>query len=492
MKNLRYFRKIVFFFLLFILPFNIRHIFNYEAIKSIEFFRESITFFMCPFDIGMLLIISTLIWEKPRDLFLKISAETGLWVSFLVFILVLSLSSFFAYNQNIAFYNAFRSIEAIFFFFVAREILSKNIRGFLQSIYVVFIAGIIQSLIAISQFIFQNSVGLYFLGESHISPNILGVAKIEHNGEKILRAYGTFPHPNILGAFLLLSLACGIFLLVFNGEKTLFKETREFGFFFHIKKFIRFLNLEDFSVWIFHIVVGLLLIVSGIFVTFSRNAWLGLAIILIFSFSKWVIKNRHLFPIFNDVFYGKTVKRNEKIISPEQKLLLRDSIFLGVLYVILLFLFISPFIADRICIKNCNHESDAYRLRKEYIDTATKMIRENPILGVGPGNFVVKIDDYGDNFKEWEKQPVHSIYFLITSEIGIIGLISVIYFIIYNVNHIIFKHSFGVVILTFLVMGIFDHFFVSTFRGQLIFWLCLAFFASSCKIKKNNFKFDNF
>lgn len=493
MKRLRYFRKIILFVLLFLLPFNTRHIFNYESIKSFEFFRENITFFMCPFDIGMLLILSTLIWEKPKRILSKFSQNVSLYVSFFVLVLILLISSFFAHNQTIAFYNTIRAIEVIIFFFIAKEILSKNTRTFLQGAYAVFIAGIAQSLIALFQFIFQKSVGLFVLGESHIAPSILGVAKIEHAGEKLIRGYGTFSHPNILGAFLLLALICGVFLLIFNGEKSLFEKTKDTGLFFFIKKELRALKLENFSIWTSHIVIGLLLIVSGIFVTFSRNAWLGLVIVLIFTTSKWIIINRHLFPVFNQVFYGKNIPKEKVEISPDQKLLLRDTLFLGSLYVVLLLIFLSPFIADRICIKNCETASDAYQLRKDYLNTATKVIRDNPIWGVGPGNFVVKFDDYSHKkLQEWEKQPVHSIYFLTTSEIGIVGLIALIYFVIQNINYIIFKHSFGVLLATFFFMGIFDHFFTSTFQGQLIFWLCLAFFASSCKIGNRNQKFDNF
>lgn len=494
MEKLRYFRKIIFFALLFLLPFNARHIFNYEVIKSFEFFRENITFFMCPIDIGILLILSTLIWEKPKTVFLKFSQNINLFLSFFVFIIILSLSSFFAYDKTVAFYNTFRAIESIIFFLIAKEILSKNLRTFLQGAYALFIAGTFQSLIAIFQFIFQKSIGLFFLGESRISPSILGVAKIEHAGEKLIRGYGSFAHPNILGAFLLLALTCGIFLLVFNEKKSLFEKTKESGILFSIKKFLRVLGLENFSIWVFHIVIGLLIIISGIFVTFSRNAWLGLAVVLIFVIFKWIITNRHLFPIFNQTFYGKNVSNKKTIeISPEQKLLLRDAFFLGSLYIIFLLIFLSPFIADRICIKNCNEANSSYQIRKEYLDTATKVIRENPVWGVGPGNFVIKIDDYSNkNLQEWEKQPVHSIYFLVTSEIGIIGLIIVIYFVIQNINHFIFKYSFGILLATFFFMGIFDHFFVSTFQGQIIFWLCLAFFTSSCKIKKRNQKFDNF
>ncbi|MDO8610997.1 MAG: hypothetical protein Q7R95_10740, partial [bacterium] len=78
---------------------------------------------------------------------------------------------------------------------------------FLNNVFLIMIGtGIIQSAIGIWQFIIQKSIGTLWLKESLISPEIVGVAKIVFNGEKYIRAYGLFPHPNILGGFLILSI----------------------------------------------------------------------------------------------------------------------------------------------------------------------------------------------------------------------------------------------------------------------------------------------
>ena len=49
-------------------------------------------------------------------------------------------------------------------------------------------------------------MGLLWLKESIISPNIPGVAKLIFNGHVYIRSYGLFPHPNILGGFLVFSI----------------------------------------------------------------------------------------------------------------------------------------------------------------------------------------------------------------------------------------------------------------------------------------------
>lgn len=56
------------------------------------------------------------------------------------------------------------------------------------------------SLLALAQFLRQGNIfGYYFLGEPLIYPSLGGVAKASFFGREVLRAYGTFPHPNVLG-----------------------------------------------------------------------------------------------------------------------------------------------------------------------------------------------------------------------------------------------------------------------------------------------------
>ena len=69
------------------------------------------------------------------------------------------------------------------------------------------LSGLTQSLLAVFQYFLQRSVfGSKWLGEIVLSPELPGVAKIAVDGEKIMRAYGTFPHPNILAGFLLITI----------------------------------------------------------------------------------------------------------------------------------------------------------------------------------------------------------------------------------------------------------------------------------------------
>lgn len=56
------------------------------------------------------------------------------------------------------------------------------------------------------QFLFQRSIGLWFLGERAFDVSTTGIAHIAIYGREFLRPYGTFPHPNVAAAYLVLSL----------------------------------------------------------------------------------------------------------------------------------------------------------------------------------------------------------------------------------------------------------------------------------------------
>jgi len=64
----------------------------------------------------------------------------------------------------------------------------------------------LEALLGIFQVLSQRSLGLGFLGEPHLSETTAHLAKIAWDSFTWIRAYGTFPHPNILGGFLVISI----------------------------------------------------------------------------------------------------------------------------------------------------------------------------------------------------------------------------------------------------------------------------------------------
>lgn len=119
-----------------------------------------------------------------------------------LFVFFTSLSLFFSINVD----NSLFALLRVFEFFVLYLLLVFEIVSFRPIIFTFLGAVFASSLIGISQFILQHSLGLKLLGESVISNSMVAVAKLDFFNFKILRAYGTFAHPNIFSAYLLISL----------------------------------------------------------------------------------------------------------------------------------------------------------------------------------------------------------------------------------------------------------------------------------------------
>lgn len=95
---------------------------------------------------------------------------------------------------------------ALLFVVLTNALVVSRGTSFLKDVFkVVVISLLLQVAISGYQIMNNHSAGLYWLNESKISTETLNVAKSEILGLKILRGYGTFPHPNVLAAFCLLS-----------------------------------------------------------------------------------------------------------------------------------------------------------------------------------------------------------------------------------------------------------------------------------------------
>lgn len=71
--------------------------------------------------------------------------------------------------------------------------------------------------IGLWQFAFGRTAGLWFLGERTFDLTTPGIATFNWYGQIFLRSYATFPHPNVLAAFMLLS---GLLLLFLSNKNT--------------------------------------------------------------------------------------------------------------------------------------------------------------------------------------------------------------------------------------------------------------------------------
>jgi hypothetical protein len=269
--------------------------------------------------------------------------------------------------------------------------------------WVIIFVGVAQSLIGITQFILQHSIGLFWLKESLIGQNIAGVAKIIVNSSPLVRAYGLFPHPNILGGFLFFSIML----------------TLLYSKLFHVEQFAEQKNVNC-STWnnlngssqssaivprgtimnsLIWFVLGIQII--GIILSCSKSAILALLIALMY-----IIVPRGTI----------CKKRFAKLFHVEQ-----FKVFFGLGLVVLVGLFF-------LRVEFYGLFAKSFQERKLYVLISERIIADNPIIGAGTGKFILEAEKLFPSLEIWQYQPVHNVFLLIWSEWGIVGLVLFILF----------------------------------------------------------------
>lgn len=110
---------------------------------------------------------------------------------------------FFSVSKEISLYINLKTLEfSAFSLYASYSLSDKRIFGKLEK--VITFSLVWQSLVVFGQFITQRSVGLAFLGERAFDSSTPGIAHAQIFGKFYLRAYGTFPHPNVTGAFFII------------------------------------------------------------------------------------------------------------------------------------------------------------------------------------------------------------------------------------------------------------------------------------------------
>ena len=233
--------KISFFLFLFCIPISTRILVHDQNSYDLGFFNEFSSFYV--FLPEILLIISLFFLGLT---FLKnpklIPKKNLLFESFLLFSILSLPALIFAKDKMLAFLWIFRFLElsSLCLFFSPRIMPKKKFWLILG------VSISVQVFIGLLQFILGRSLGLDLLGEFQFFYGQKGVAVLDFSFGKIPRAYGTFSHPNALGAI------CVLFFLVF----------------FHVQKSKNMRALRRF----------LPIFLLGVFISFSRSAALALFI----------------------------------------------------------------------------------------------------------------------------------------------------------------------------------------------------------------------
>ena len=357
--------------------------------------------------------------------------------------------------------------------------------------------GVIQSIIGIIQFTIQQSIGLFWLKESIISPIIPGVAKVILNGHTYIRAYGLFPHPNILGGFLALSIITTLLYLKL----------------FHVEQFNKNISSKNncstpacpvgrwnnWIKWVRNVPRGtflmrftILIQCTALILTFSKSAIFGLSLGLFYVFHQTHNNNVPRGTLFTKF---KTFISMFHVEHFARKLALIASIF------ILLFILIKPEI-NSLFIKSLQE-------RELYLNVSYATFISHPLVGIGTAQFVPNMTIIY-TLPSWQYQPVHNVFLLILNEFGIFFMFGFIYFIYKmfharphryakrfgQVEHFNTKEDINVprgtfirlkthtraILLSFIFIMLFDHYFWDIQQGQILLWLLLGLLVSQNKI----------
>ena len=146
---------------------------------------------------------------------------------------------------------------------------------------------------------------------------------------------------------------------------------------------------------------------------------------------------------------------------------------------------------------NIRLSDESIAQRSELVKSSFSMIKSHPIFGVGLNNFLVELPNvYKQSGNVFYLQPVHNIYLLILSQTGVIGLAFFIWFMFKTFKNLKNENSMKInpfdklrvnaersrsiknfkfqILTIILILGLFDHYFLTLQQGQLLFSFILG------------------
>jgi O-Antigen ligase len=378
----------------------------------------------------------------------------------------------------------------------------------------IIISAFFQSIVAILQFIQQKSLGISIFKESIFSAYDPGIAKVIINGSIFIRSYGFFPHPNVLGGFLAVS------LLLSTAYPLIFKNKM-----FHVE--------HPINTWLYRVLIFVQLL--ALLFSFSKSAILA----FIIGFIMFIWGMHKMFHVehsggtkdISDVPRGTfglqpkpdqcstwnipyIIQKVSQMFHVEHLLILTGV----VLSVIILFSFNLRFFLIQPFIERLFYTQSLRSLSQTYF-----------FQGLGIGQFVFRMQEFFDEkLLLWQFQPIHNVFLLIFSETGIVGFGLFMWFFVYafwknkrnvprgtlkiqpkpdkcstwNIPYIIQKVSqmfhvehyqntsfneylesrkntllnylFRSILIEIIIIMLFDHYFWDIQQGQLLLWIILA------------------
>lgn len=341
----------------FLLPWQTRYIFAEHEIAGEPFAFGVVSLYL----VEALVVLAFLLYGR-----LQICKVYKQAVGLLFLIICLAgISITWSMNFEVAFGQFAHLLVALMLF-----LLLLDSRTDLRKVMIGFAAGLIIPIgLGVWQVIVGSSGASTILGLAARDAQRLGDAVyILEDGTRILRAYGSFSHPNTFGGYLVVGI---LSLLAVYSERN--------------RSIFRTLW------WIF---ISVLLI--GVLLTFSQSAWIALIISLICGTGVlWL--------------YQKGRQSSFKILAGVfSVVILMGSIF-GVLV-----------------LNRASLDQSSIVERAEQYQEWPRVVSDSIALGAGLGNYTYAVEVFDQTREWWQYQPVHNVPLLIFGELGILGLVLVI------------------------------------------------------------------
>lgn len=333
-----------------------------------------------------------------------------------LFLLWSWLTILWSADQALALYYAIRLSLALGLFIILIYSRLKTTRLFSWLIT----GGVLQSLFAILQFISQRTWSNKWLGLTEHLPATLGQSVLEINHTRVLRAYGSLPHPNILGGYLALTLIVSFFIQPTNRWRSLYR-------------------------------LGQTFLIIGLLVTFSRSAWLS---VLVGTISYAVYQRQFI------------IKQIKKIT------------WWRVIPVVLILLGLIDTNVATITGRFTGQgrlEQISITERVSSLNDVSQLITLAPWQGLGLGQYTLALAQYlRPHEPGYTYQPIHNVWLLMTVELGLLGVLLFALFFLQLWRHASQKSLARPMLIAMFILMLFDHYLWSLPFGLYFFGLTLA------------------
>lgn len=345
--------------------------------------------------------------------------------SLFIFVLYAALSRFWAPDSALATQHSLYIMEAICLFFI----FAFGPLAFREALLWIVYGSILPAFLGVMQFVLQTTFASTIFGLTFHDPLVPGTSIVETGvGGRLLRAYGTFSHPNSFGGYLFF--VCMAFVALYAcAEKEFNKKNKTM--------------LYIAGVIIFH----------ALFFTFSRSAWLAFLILFV-CISFYAVRDK-----------------NE---------MLKNFCFSVLILLAIVTVAYRGYIFDRFTLQN-KHEQTSINERVSGYEESIGLFKQRPVFGAGAGNYTAASYISDPNRAAFEYQPVHNVVLLFLVEWGVIGAallgaVKICYWLTFKKYLQKYKTVAAVLILSIAPLALFDHYLLSSYVGLVLMGIFVGLF----------------